>query len=114
MVNPAEYFLHYTKKAQGGGYTGSFGLKKYGTLKTHVAAGISKGKFARNTLAITEGNQGPYKLTGSNGETYLVVLANSEAVYINGTKLMRGANQDYVIDYNLGTVTFTPKRNHHR
>ena len=110
MVNPADYFLRYTKKAQGGGYTGSFGFKKYGTLKTHVAAGISKGKFARNTLVITEGNQGPYKLTGSNGETYLIVLANSEAVYINGTKLMRGANQDYVIDYNLGTVTFMPKR----
>ncbi|MCW3126985.1 MAG: hypothetical protein JWO03_2643 [Bacteroidetes bacterium] len=110
MLSPPDYFLKYTKKAQGGGYNGSFGFKQYGTLKTHVAAGISKGKFARNTLAITEGNQGPYKLVGSNGETYLIILANSEAVYINGQKLTRGATQDYVIDYNLGTVTFMPKR----
>jgi hypothetical protein len=111
MNSPVDYFLHYTKKAQGGGYSGIFDFKKAsGVLKTHVAAGISKGKFATNTIAVTEGNQGPYRLTGSNGESYLIVLANSEAVYINGTKLTRGANQDYVIDYNSGTVTFTPKR----
>lgn len=110
MNSYPDYFLKYTKKAQGGGYNGGFSFKKYGTLKTHIAAGISKGKFARNTLVVTEGNQGPYKLTGANGETYLVVLANSEAVYINGQKLVRGASQDYVIDYNLGSVTFTPKR----
>jgi hypothetical protein len=110
MLSPADYFLHYTKKAQGGGYNGIFDFKKLGTLKTHIAAGISKGKFATNTLAVSEGNQGPYRLTGSNGESYLIVLANSEAVYINGTKLTRGANQDYIMDYNSGTVTFTPKR----
>ena len=111
MLSTPDYFLRYTKKAQGGGYTGSFTISpKGGMMKTHVAAGISKGKFARNTLAVAEGNQGPYKLTGSNGETFLVILANSEAVYINGAKLTRGANQDYVIDYNAGTVTFMPRR----
>lgn len=110
MNSPNDYFLHYTKKAQGGGYTGLFDFKKIGTIKTHVAAGISKGKFATNTLAVSEGNQGPYRLTGTNGESYLIVLANSEAVYINGTKLTRGANQDYVMDYNSGSITFTPKR----
>ena len=81
-----------------------------GTLKTHIAGGISKGKFASNRISPAEGNQGPYRLTGSNGESYLIVLANSEAVYINGVKLTRGASQDYVIDYNSGSVTFTPKR----
>ena len=111
MNNTPDYFLRYTKKAQGGGYTGSFALnKKMGNVKTHVSAGISKGKFAHNTLIVAEGNQGPYKLTGANGETFLIILANSEAVYINGAKLTRGANQDYTIDYNAGTVTFTPKR----
>ena len=110
MNSPNDYFLHYTKKAQGGGYNGIFDFKKIGVLKTHVAAGISKGKFGTNTLAVSEGNQGPYRLTGSAGESYLIVLANSEAVYINGVKLTRGANQDYIMDYNSGTVTFTPKR----
>ena len=110
ILNPPDYFLRYTKKAQGGGYTGAFNLKKYGTFKAHLGGGISKGKFSRNTLAITEGNQGPYKLVGANGETFLIILANSESVYINGLKMTRGATQDYVIDYNAGTVTFTPKR----
>ena len=110
MNSPVDYFLHYTKKAEGGGYTGIFDFKKKGVLKTHVAAGISKGQYVTNTITPAEGNQGPYNLTGSNGETYVVVLANSESVYINGVKLTRGANQDYTINYNSGTITFTPKR----
>lgn len=107
---PSDYFLHYTKKAQGGGYTGAFDFKKQGVLKAHIAAGISKGVYATNTITPAEGNQGPYSLTGANGESYIIVLANSESVYINGTKLTRGASQDYVIDYNSGRVTFTPRR----
>ena len=110
MNSPLDYFLHYAKKAEGGGYSGGFDFKKAGTLKTHVAAGISKGVFATNTITPTEGNQGPYSLTGTNGESFVIVLVNSEAVYINGTKLTRGASQDYVIDYNSGRITFTPKR----
>jgi hypothetical protein len=110
MNSPADYFLHYTKKAEGGGYTGIFDFKKAGTLKTHIAGGISKGVYATNNITPTEGNQGPYSLTGTNGETYIIVLANSESVYINGTRLTRGASQDYVINYNSGTITFTPKR----
>lgn len=110
MNSPFDYFLHYTKKAQGGGYNGKFGFKKYGAIKAHLAAGISKGRFASNQLAVSEGNQGPYKLTGTNGETFLVILANSEGVYINGERMTRGANQDYVIDYNAGTITFMPRR----
>ncbi|MFN8310975.1 MAG: hypothetical protein U0T73_13515 [Chitinophagales bacterium] len=110
LFNGNDYFLRYSKKTQGGGYTGSFDLKRYGVLKTHVAGGISKGKFARNTLPAADGNQGPYKLTGSNGETFIIILANTEEVFINGQKLKRGADNDYVIDYNLGTITFTPRR----
>ena len=75
ILNPNDYFLRYSKKAQGGGYTGAFNLKKYGTFKAHLGGGISKGKFSRNTLAVTEGNQGPYKLVGANGETFLIILA---------------------------------------
>lgn len=111
LYNPEnEYFLKFSKKYQGGYYTGSYDVKKVGVVKTAVAGGIAKGKFARNTLVVTEGNQGPYKLTGSNGEVYLVVLANTEEVFINGAKMERGADRDYVIDYNLGEITFMPRR----
>jgi hypothetical protein len=110
LSNPDGYFMKFAKKYQGGYYSGSYKIKNVGLLKTAVAGGISKGKFARNTLTVTDGNQGPYKLIGSNGETFLVVLANSEQVFINGAKMERGADRDYVIDYNLGQITFMPRR----
>lgn len=111
LYNPTnEYFMKFSKKYQGGYYSGFYNVKKLGVVKTGVSGGISRGKFARNTLVVSEGNQGPYKLTGANGEIYLVILANSEEVFINGQKMERGADRDYVIDYNLGEITFTPRR----
>jgi len=111
LYNPDKnYFMKFSKKLQGGSYSGSFNVKKFGIIKTAVAGGISRGKFARNTLAVTEGNQGPYKLTGANGETFIIVLSNTEEIFINGAKMERGADRDYVIDYNLGEVRFMPRR----
>ncbi|MBL0308226.1 MAG: hypothetical protein IPP77_00550 [Bacteroidetes bacterium] len=110
LNSPADYFLRFTKKYQGGYYTDEFKIKKLGTLRTGLAGGIGRGKFSRNTLVVKEGNQGPYKLTGSAGETFIVILANSEQVFINGIKMERGADRDYVIDYNLGEVTFMPRK----
>lgn len=111
LFNPQrDYFMRFSKKYQGAYYTGGFDFKKAGTLKVGAAGGISRGKFSRNTLTVSEGNQGPYKLTGANGETFLVVLANTEEVFVNGVKMERGADRDYVIDYNLGEVTFMPRR----
>lgn len=111
LYNPdRNYFMKFSKKLQGGSYSGAFDIKKVGTVKTAVAGGISRGKFARNTLAVTEGNQGPYKLTGANGETFIIILSNTEEVFINGAKMERGADRDYVIDYNLGEIRFMPRR----
>jgi len=111
LFNPTnDYFMRFSKKYQGGSYTGAFDFKKAGKFNTGVAGGISRGKFARNTLAVSEGNQGPYKLLGANGETFIVLLANTEEVFINGQKMERGADRDYVIDYNLGEIRFMPRR----
>lgn len=111
LFNPDNsYFLKYSKKPQGGWYQGSFDFKKWGSVKTQAAGGIMRGKFARNILQVSEGNQGPYKLLGANGETFIVILANSEEVFINGQKMQRGADRDYVIDYNTAEIRFTPRR----
>ncbi len=111
LYNPEKnYFMKFSKKYQGGSYSGSFDVKKVGVVKTAVAGGISRGKFARNTLKVTEGNQGPYKLVGANGETFIIILSNTEEVFINGAKMERGADRDYVIDYNLGEIRFMPRR----
>lgn len=111
LFNPErEYFMRFSKKYRGGSYSSGIDIKKKGILNTAVAGGISRGKFARNFLSVSDGNQGPYKLAGTNGETFLIILANTEEVFVNGQKMERGADRDYVIDYNLGEITFMPRR----
>ncbi len=68
-----------------------------------------RGNYHHNSFLGQEGNQGPYLLTGVNGERNIVVLAGTEKIYLNGKLLKRGENLDYVIDYTTGELTFTGK-----
>lgn len=74
-----------------------------------VGGGITKGKYVRNEITAIHGVQGPYRLTGEQGETNLIILSGSEQVFLDGVLLTRGQDNDYVIDYNLGEITFTAK-----
>lgn len=115
ITRPESYFMNVNRKAQGGSITTDFNLKekKEGRKPAHISltgsAAVSKGKYSRNQLNGIEGNQGPYKLTGANNETFIIVLAGTEKVYIDGRLLTRGQENDYVIDYNVGEISFTPK-----
>ncbi len=71
---------------------------------------ISKGKYRKQQLEVKEGNQGPYKLTGNQGERFIVVISGSEKVYYDGVPLQRGEDADYVMNYNLGEIAFTIRR----
>jgi len=76
-----------------------------------VAAGAqTKGQFRTVTFRGTTGLQGPYSLLSQARTTRDVVIAGTERVYVNGARMERGQNQDYVIDYDAGTITFTPRR----
>lgn len=115
LEKPDSYFMKFYKKAQGGIFSSTFDAdtknkKNTDKISVSAAAAISKGKYAKNTFTGTEGNQGPYKLTGAENESYIIVLSGTEKVYINGELMLRGAENDYVIDYNTAEVTFTATR----
>lgn len=115
LTNPNDYFMKFNKKAEGGLFSTRFMTKynrdtnKAGIMKVTVAGAISKGKFAENNITPIDGNMGPYRLTGAENETFIVVLSGTEKVYLNGQLLQRGQNSDYTIDYNSAQLTFTPK-----
>jgi hypothetical protein len=107
LENRNTQFLNFNKKVQGLSTSFNFGSE---TNKTNVfaSASIVRGQYAKSTIIGQEGNQGPYKLKGQNGELYVLVISGSERVYVNGLLLKRGENNDYTIDYNAGEIVFTP------
>ena len=106
LENRKTQFLSFNKKVQGLSTSFNFGEEDN---KTNVFASVAfaKGQYAKSTFTGQEGNQGPYKLKGQNGELYVLVISGSERVYVNGVLLKRGENNDYVIDYNAGEIVFT-------
>ncbi len=111
---PKSYFMNFYKKAQGAFLQSNILIpskkSKDNDFKIYLegCGAVSKGRYAKNVIAPIEGNQGPYKLTGTNNENYIVVLAGTERVYVDGRLLTRGQDADYVIDYNLGEISFMP------
>lgn len=106
LENRKTQFLNFNKKVQGLSASFNFNTEE---SKTNIFASVAfvKGQYAKSTFTGQEGNQGPYKLKGQNGELYVLVISGSERVYVNGVLLKRGENNDYVIDYNAGEITFT-------
>lgn len=109
LARPNSYFMNYFKKLQGATFSTRTETEK-GAFSNQVSAAIARGKFARNTILPQEGNQGPYRLQGNEGETFIIILAGTEKVYLDGQLMTRGLEADYVIDYNRGDVTFTNRR----
>jgi len=116
LQNRKNVFLKYYRNVQGGwleydNRSDTAKVKSY----TSVGAAISKGKFNSMQFgpgqpdSLLEGVQGPYRLRGPNNERFIIVIANSESVYINGQLLKRGFDYDYIIDYNQAEIKFTPK-----
>lgn len=115
LRRPDSYFMNFLKRGQGAAFSGNFSLtsdsinnKKI--LRAGAAVAVSKGRFTRQQIAVVEGNQGPYRLNGNNGETFIIILAGSERVFLDGLPLARGVQNDYIIDYNTAEIIFTARR----
>lgn len=97
--------MRYNRKLEGVLAQGNLGRSS-----VKVSAAVSRGQFTTNEFQGQEGNQGPYQLTGENGNVNILVLAGTEKVWVDGELMTRGENHDYVIEYGNGQITFTRNR----
>ncbi len=102
------YFGRFQRRTMGLGFETKIGEKKNTYL--NITAGVARSEFHRIRFQGIEGNQGPYRLTGKNGELFITIISGSEQVFIDGILMKRGENQDYIINYNTGEITFTSYR----
>ncbi|MBT8309799.1 MAG: hypothetical protein HKO72_01660 [Flavobacteriaceae bacterium] len=105
LQNNASYFANFTKKVQGLEVRANLGSLDAKT-ELFASGALVRGQFSRSQFTAQEGNQGPYKLQGPNGELFVLIISGSETVYVNGVAVQRGENKDYVIDYNAGEIRF--------
>ncbi|MBS3776288.1 MAG: hypothetical protein V5A59_10335 [Bacteroidales bacterium] len=110
ISDPSGYFMKLDKKVQGAGVSHSYDLTNETQAVSSMNGAVSKGRYCVQSFRGEEGNQGPYKLTGCNNETHIIMLSGSEQVYIDGDLMKRGKNHDYVINYNTSEITFTSNR----
>jgi hypothetical protein len=106
LQNSDSYFGRFTKKVQGISLGGTVHHKSGAKTSAFAAGALVRGVFAQSSFVGQEGNQGPYKLVGPNGELFVLIVSGSERVYVNGLLLERGENEDYIIDYNAGELKF--------
>ena len=130
LRNPDGYFLRFFKKLEGATFTtvtggdGEVAAAPRATpsalhpftpslphqLTTTASIAVARGQFTRQQIQPIEGNQGPYQLTGDGGQRFLIILAGTERIFLDGQLLVRGLDGDYTIDYNLAEITFTTRR----
>jgi len=102
LNNTNTYFGKFSKRIQGL----LISAKINDNDNAYLSGAIVKGQFKSSSITAQDGNQGPYKIQGAAGELYILVVSDSERIYVNGILLQRGENKDYVINYNAGEIIF--------
>ena len=106
-------FGQFTRKLQGAVLsTTDLGTSVPGLATGSVTAvgATTRGQFRTQEIEPIDGLQGPYRLEGASGERFIIVIAGSERVYLDGQRMTRGETNDYVIDYAQAEITFTSNR----
>lgn len=99
--NSSGNFLNFERKVSGLGF--AFGSSNESLA---VAFGSGPGEFRTVELPGQEGKQGPYYL----GSARSFIVPGSEKVYLDGELLTSGREADYEVDYDRGSITFSPRR----
>ncbi|MFY0684557.1 MAG: hypothetical protein JXR20_08395 [Balneola sp.] len=86
---------------------GAAGYNSTDFSEVAAAASVVRGVFKSMSFSGQEGVQEPYRLTGNENEEFVIILAGTERVYINGQLVDRGEEEEYIIDYGLGEIHFT-------
>ncbi len=109
LTNKHSDFLRYYKNVQGGMASLRYDVGEKSEAETSLGISVAKGKFATVNLEVQEGVAGPYRIRIPNSNDFIIILANSEKVYLDGKLLVRGFDNDYVFDYNKAEIHFTSK-----
>lgn len=105
LQNSNSFFGAFSKRVQGLSVNANL-EGDTSTTNVFAAGALVRGQFTISQFVAQEGNQGPYKLQGQNGELFVLIVSGSETVYVNGIPLERGEDKDYIIDYNAGEIIF--------
>ncbi|WP_166387583.1 hypothetical protein [Polaribacter sp. 11A2H] len=102
LQNTKSYFLPFTKQVSGL----LIEAQLNDNFKVAASGAVVRGQFSSYNITSVEGNQGPYKILGTNNESAILIIEGSEKVFINGIQIKRGDENEYTIDYNLGEIEF--------
>ncbi len=102
LNNKNSYFLAFEKQVSGLEVEASLNSN----TKVAASGAIVRGQFSSYNFIGIEGNQGPYKIFGPNNEPNFVIISGSEKVFVNGSEIRKGTDEDYLIDYNIGEIRF--------
>ncbi len=97
-------FVRYKRNLKGLSFSSQDSLQQI-----RLGVGIQKGRYMRMVFRGSEANQGPYRLKGAENQEFIVIVAGSERVYVDGQLKQRGRDKDYVIDYSRAELTFMPR-----
>ncbi|WNB18515.1 hypothetical protein [Marivirga arenosa] len=99
-------FLKYNRQVQGIGLSTSKLSIDSTNSNTELVVSFARSKAGVQNIEPIEGVLGPYRIEGPQNEPFIFILAGSETVYLDGEKLERGLENDYIIDYNAAEITF--------
>ena len=68
-------------------------------------AGSARGRFERQEIDAREADQGPYRLRADNGDNAIMIVPQSEHIYIDGVELDR---TQYTLYYRDAELFFSP------